>query len=81
MQERNHTTLSQAVDSSKMVLKLGASMKYIRFTGFYTMTLNQAMFPGVAHLNKWNRSMEWIESIPNWQDLSPSSQNDYRLAF
>ena len=81
VRESGHTTLSPAVDSSKMVLKLGASMKYITWTGFFTLTLNQAMFPGVAHLNEWKRSMKWTECIANWRDLSPSSQYDYRLAF
>ena len=81
VRERGHTTLSQAVDSNKMVLRVGALQKWIDWNGFFTLTLNQKFFPGVAHLHEWKESMLWTRSIPNWINLSSNCQDDYKTAF
>ena len=64
VREKGETNLSEAVDSSKMVMNLSRSQKHVDWDWFLTFTLNQKEHPGTAHHWEWKNSMEWTKQVP-----------------
>ena len=51
VRDKEHTNLSESVDSRKMVMNLSTAQKYVKFTWFLTITCNQKEHPGLAHIH------------------------------
>jgi len=60
---KGESGLSGDIDSCQMVRKLGASQKYVDWSLFITLTLNQSGHPGVKHLHEWKESKKWLEQF------------------
>ena len=81
LREKGYSSLAQAVDSSKMVIRLAASQRWINYNSFYTITVNQRFHPGISHLFEWRESKRWTEHIPSWDNMMDREREEYIAAM
>ena len=67
--EGDESGLHESVDSRQMTMNLAATTGYMIWDYFFTLTGNQAQFPGIRLLHQFKESMEWTHVIPNFYKL------------
>lgn len=81
VREKDHTNLSESVDSRTMVLNLSASQQYVDWTIFLTFTANQKEHPGLGYLHEWKSSMEWTKNIPGYENLTMYEKEELKKSM
>ena len=73
--------LNESKDSRQMTMNLAASSQWDEWDYFWTMTGNQAQFPGIRHLHQFKESMEWTRMFPNFDHLPLPQQREIKKSY
>jgi len=73
--------LNESKDSRQMTMNLAASSQWDEWDYFWTMTGNQAQFPGIRHLHQFKESMEWTRMFPNFDHLLLPQQREIKKSY
>lgn len=73
--------LTGDTDSHKNVRYLCASMKYIQWSHFYTLTLSHKTHPGIWKKFLWKQQQEWLRHHPDFPHISDSDRRDFIDGF
>ena len=77
----DESRLNESKDSRQMTMNLSASSQWDEWDYFYTMTGNQAQFPGIRHLHEFKESMRWTWMIKNFDHLPLSQQQEIKRSY
>eukprot|EP00984_Skeletonema_dohrnii_P023809 scaffold12895_cov164-Skeletonema_dohrnii-CCMP3373.AAC.6 len=69
------------VDGHRNVRNLCASMKYIQWSHFYTITLNHRDHPGIKDVFEWKEYQSWLQNHPEYPHLSSASRDEFTRSF
>lgn len=69
------------VDGHTNVRNLCASMKYVKWSHFYTITLNHKDHPGIKDLFEWMNKEEWLEKHPDYPIMSDANKREFIRGF
>ncbi len=81
VRNQGSSSLSEVIDSVKMVRALGASQKYHHQTFFFTITANQSRTPGLQHITEHKRSEDWTSSLPEWSECFRRERQEIKMAM
>ena len=70
IRNKGESSMSESIDSHKMVRSLCASQEYIKYDLFLTFTCAQKDHPATSNLFQWKSSKEWLHSISGSQFFS-----------
>jgi hypothetical protein len=73
--------LTGDTDSHKNVRYLCASMKYIQWSHFYTLTLSHKTHPGIWKKFLWKQEQEWLRDHPDFPHISDPDRRDFIDGF
>ncbi len=73
--------LLESVDSHQAALDLAAAMLHVEFDVFLTFTCDQKLHPSVKHLHKFKESIQWIEFIPGYLQMSLREKEEIKRSY
>lgn len=73
--------LSGDVDGHRNVRNLCASMEYIGWSHFYTLTLSHLTHPGIRTKFEWKEKQKWLQFHPQYPHIPECDMKDFCDAF
>ncbi len=68
-------------DGYRNVRNLCASMEYIQWSHFYTLTLSHRTHPGIRSKFLWKERQEWLKYHPHYPNIAEGDKRDFINAF